>query len=901
MGEYYKSYKDKNYGDILKKYEFRQSKKSKSVYQESIQLILKNYISKFTPYDNILLYHDVGVGKTCSAITIAEGFKDYVTKMNKRILVLVKNQNIEKNFINELLSDCTMGYYSVISEEEQNKLRRFINKNYNILTYGTFVNRVLGAKVATTGAKKGYIRKESQNPITNLNNTIIIIDEVHNVTNNDTYKALYKVLSTSFNYRLVLLTATPMYDNPKEIVEISNLLNIKEPNNILPIRNALLDKKSKNPIMYTEDVDYLKLKTPITHITEYGSEQLINALKGKISYISANIETNPQKIEMGKPLLNKVGSKNVIYCEMSDYQYNIYKKALKLDLHETLQNGNNIEKILADENMNDNIDENPDTLKSSSLYKNCSDASTMSYPNDSFGAEGFNLLKDDKSILKLPELKKYSNKLATLLTNIQKSVGNIFIYSNYVSNGGINLVKEILLQNGYKRYSPKINQQNAFIIFDEQLQAEKRDKLRKIFNSKENKNGDIIKIILGSPIISEGITLKNVRQVHILEPTWNMSKTNQIIGRAVRNYSHKDLPDEDRNVEIYKYMSIYSKDPNGMFIDKEKYILSEEKDRSNKEVERLLKRISFDCFIHKERNDSYYKKFTDNSAECDYKECALECMIVPRGNPDELSKVTYDINIKNFEEYTINYIKNQIRDLFELYFIWKLDDIIDHIKTIDQTISLEVIYTSLDDIVTNKSIMLDKYGREGYIINKGEYYIFNPTNIDIDSSIYSKIFDFSIYTNNIPLVTYLEKTKGIKGTKESPQKKEKAGKLEKQTVELSKADIDFNNNIKKKYKIYGTYKNKENINDNKFRIVDTRLLTTEELEDQRKKITGKVCSSFANDELKNITIALGITNSDIKEILELKDKDDNFVDKIKNKEFCKLLNIYLQRKERILK
>jgi superfamily II DNA or RNA helicase len=740
------------------------------------------------------------------------------------------------------------------------------------------------------------VRKESQKPINNLNNTIIIIDEVHNVTNNDTYKALYKVLNTSFNYRLILLTATPMYDNPKEIIEISNLLNIKEPAKLLPIRNELLDKKSKNPIMYTEDVDYLKLKTPITHITEYGSERLINALRGKISYITANIETNPEKIEMGTPLLNKPGSKNVIYCEMSDYQYNIYKKALKLDLHETVSNGDdsNIEKILANENMDD-IEENPDTLKSSSLYKNCSDASTMSYPNELFGTEGFSLLENNKSILKLPELKKYSNKLATLLSNVQKSQGNIFIYSNYVSNGGVNLVKEILLQNGYKKYSPKINQQNAFIIFDEQLQAEKRDKLRKIFNSKENKNGDIIKIILGSPIISEGITLKNVRQVHILEPTWNMSKINQIIGRAVRNYSHKDLPKKDQNVEIYKYMSIYSKDPNGMFIDKEKYILSEEKDRSNKEIERILKQISFDCFIHKERNNSYYKKFTNDSAECDYKECALQCMIVPSGDPDELSKVTYDINIKNFEDYTINYVKNQIKDLFELYFIWKLDDIVDKIKSIDETISLEVIYTSLDDIVSNKSIILDRYGREGYMIHKGEFYIFNPTSIDIDSSIYSKIFDFSIYTNNIPLVTFLEKDKVTK--KKSPEKEE----IIKTVQKLSKEEIDFNNNIKKKYKIYGTYKNKENINDNKFRIVDTRSLTTEELEDQRKKITGKACSSFANDELKNITKALGITNNDIKDILEIKKTDDNLIDKIKNKEFCKLLNIYLQRNNQILK
>jgi hypothetical protein len=231
-----------------------------------------------------------------------------------------------------------------------------------------------------------------------------------------------------------------------------------------------------------------------------------------------------------------------------------------------------------------------------------------------------------------------------------------------------------------------------------------------------------------------------------------------------------------------------------------------------------------------------------------------------------------------------------------LYFIWKLDDIIDKIKLIDQTISLEVIYTSLDDIVNNKSIVLDKYGREGYIINKGDYYIFNPTNIDIDSSIYSKIFDFSIYTNNIPLLTYLEKDKQTR--KKSPEKIEK---IEKTVQKLTKEEIEFNNNIKKKYKIYGTYKNKENINDNKFRIVDTRSLTTEELEDQRKKITGKACSSFANEDLKNITNALGITDSDIKDILEIKKPGDNLIDKIRNKEFCKLLTVYLKKKDRILK
>ena len=71
-------------------------------------------------------------------------------------------------------------------------------------------------------------RKKPANVIENLNNTVIIVDEAHNVTNNDVYIALSKILKNSYNYRLVLLTATPMYDNPKEMIEMSNLLNILE-------------------------------------------------------------------------------------------------------------------------------------------------------------------------------------------------------------------------------------------------------------------------------------------------------------------------------------------------------------------------------------------------------------------------------------------------------------------------------------------------------------------------------------------------------------------------------------------------------------------------------------------------------------------------------------------------
>jgi len=119
--KYYPDYDDPDFNRILNKYEFHEQNKRKFVYQDPRQLMLRNLISKNTIYDNILLYWQVGTGKSCASITIAEGFKEYVNNMGRKIMVLVKNGNIEKNFKNELLSDCSNNAY--LSELQEQFLK----------------------------------------------------------------------------------------------------------------------------------------------------------------------------------------------------------------------------------------------------------------------------------------------------------------------------------------------------------------------------------------------------------------------------------------------------------------------------------------------------------------------------------------------------------------------------------------------------------------------------------------------------------------------------------------------------------------------------------------------------------------------------------------------------------
>ena len=219
--------------------------------------------------------------------------------MGRKIVVLVKNKNIQKNFMDELLSKCTNDEYlspderrlysgeiqyknsDIRRNEIVSKATKEINRYYQFITYGTFVNRVLGVKEFikdeygknTKRVKRidgEMVRKKPKDEIKNLSNSVIIVDEAHNITDNDIYKSLFKVVSKSYNTRLLLLTATPIYDNPTEIFELSNLININRPKLQFPTGNKLFNINLEDQDIYEDIPDIEEL--PIEIETEIETE-----------------------------------------------------------------------------------------------------------------------------------------------------------------------------------------------------------------------------------------------------------------------------------------------------------------------------------------------------------------------------------------------------------------------------------------------------------------------------------------------------------------------------------------------------------------------------------------------------------------------------------------------------
>ena len=246
---------------------------------------------------------------------------------------------------------------------------------------------------------------------------------------------------------------------------------------------------------------------------------------------------------------------------------------------------------------------------------------------------------EDYLIMNDPEkLLKYSPKYNEILNKISTLNGLAFVYTEYKTLEGIAILSIILKVNGYAEFKLKKMDNGNYTIDEKPEDKDKpkfafwagseaqSDLLRKIYNNefselptnlkeelikrkKDNLRGDVIKILLTTKTGAEGIDLKNVRQVHIVEPYWNPVRLQQVKGRAVRVGSHLELPEKDRNVDIYVYLSIIlpkdkktepiiDRDQNGTSSDQALYNLSDKKLKVMNELLKLVKEVSIDCSIN---------------------------------------------------------------------------------------------------------------------------------------------------------------------------------------------------------------------------------------------------------------------------------------------------------------
>ncbi len=553
----YPEISDKDFQEKIKKLfnEYKIKKKKQSLkdfcYPKKFtfqlpQLFVSEFLNPNTPYNGILIYHKIGAGKTCAGLQIAEKWKKY------KKIILVAPASLVGNFYKELRSECTGEEY--ITKEERQKLKDLspdskeayaiiaktkerIHKYYQLYSYHKYVELYNDKKI-------------------NLKNTLLIIDEVHNIVSEE--GTFYKTFMDSINkapkdLKIVIMSATPIFDKPEELGLTINLLR---PKNLLPEptefnRLFLSHENSENGIVY-------KLKN---------EDKLQKLLQGYISYYQ------------GAPAFAfpKTNIK-FVKCKMEKFQSDAYNSFIEQEKKGLFLQSRDILKLPSNFLLGGRI------------------LSNVAYPNRKIGEKGQESFEG--SYLSLKNLSKYSIKFYKILKRIERCPAPVFVYSNFKENGGIDDFVKVLEYHGYSNFLDNGRGKKRYAIWSGDESTKEKDLIREIINTKDNADGSKLKIILGSPAIKEGVSLLRIRQVHIIEPYWNMSRLEQVIGRAVRFCSHKDLPKDERLVNIYIYLSV---DKNAkqeeISIDQQILSLALRKKELTSQFENVLKKSAIDYYL----------------------------------------------------------------------------------------------------------------------------------------------------------------------------------------------------------------------------------------------------------------------------------------------------------------
>jgi hypothetical protein len=543
------------------------------------QQFVAKYINPRTNYDSLLIYHRIGAGKTCSAIQIGETWK------KKRTIHFVLPASLIGNFRNELRSKCTGNAY--ISDNDRkllnelqptdnryieiiDKSNKKIDKYYKIYSYNKFISL----------AKDDEIE---------LKNSVLIIDEIQNMISSKGtyYYTLSNLLESSpSDLKIVLLSATPMFDKPTEFALTFNLLR--------PKRSMETGKKFINRYIKST-VRNGKVRYDVQNMDEF--KELI---KGYVSYYKgAPSFTFPHM------------TVRYVECEMSKFQYSIYKKILKSD-----QNRSSItirdfdyDNYCVDDSDDDEYAMNVIDLPNN-FYIGTRYVSNVVFPNKKINKTGAKSLTYKKI---QNNLDKYSCKHAKMMISINRTKGKVFIYSGFKGYAGISVIAKVLRAYGYKDYAKYGTGKKRYAIWSGDVKLNMRDRIRDVYNKYDNLGGNKLRIIIGSPSIKEGVSLKAVRYVHVLEPYWNMSRLYQVFGRASRFCSHIDLEESDRNVKVYVYIA------KGYGI------------RCGKTVDQYIRDIAI-------KKDKLIKKF-----EIAIRESAVDCNLNANANENDIDGITCDI------------------------------------------------------------------------------------------------------------------------------------------------------------------------------------------------------------------------------------------------------------------
>ena len=656
------------------------------------QKFMGQLMNQNSNFNNVLIYHGLGSGKSCTSIVIGEALKN----VNNKTMIYAVPAPLVEQYYEEIRGEIRNGKFfscpsfclvmkdgeyerdfyvserqnsvlnakareiereeeklSSIPEENQREFaaqqnivklkkqqfdilqrsqRAKIVRTFEIISHQSFVEKLFKTDRSKNLVKSKYLENDS----TLFNkHSLLIIDEIQRLVSAG--GIFYKKLYTAIKYychpelKLALLSATPIYDNPYELALTMNLLRPRIP---FPIDKEIFYKTFIGKYIEGACIKSDNTKSWVSEDSCVINKELLSYLcSGYISYFKG-----------GNP--NAYPYKRVITLEhlFQPTHKTEYIQALRSDISKDKNFKSDkptsaYESLLLGNYETENDDNISGMYVTSQQYSNIylpkvGDTINRTLSEKKAALENFRKIIRSQNLSTrntneiVNYIKTFSSKFASIIELTLYSNGPVFIFSNWLKFG-VEPLGILLEACGMKPFGSSDTEKPKYFIWSSETKSQDKDGLlikraRNTFNSFENRDGSKLKVILGTRSVMEGVSFRNVKQVHITEPWWNESRIEQIMARASRFCSHSALAHEEQYVDIYRHYSVFSNDgeqdaealammteigkPNGwkdyesLGIDQKMISSSIKKYSINTDLNNILKSSAIDSNINKNGN-----------------------------------------------------------------------------------------------------------------------------------------------------------------------------------------------------------------------------------------------------------------------------------------------------------
>jgi len=755
----------------------------------AVQRFVGRFMSPECPYTSALLYHGVGVGKTCAAVTIAES---HLRMFPRRSVFIIAPRTIQSGFRRTIFDDealqipeeganqakgCTGNSYlkrtGMEYERDRStiarKVTQSINSRYKIMGYLQFHRYI---EDIIRQAPKGPDGEMNELAVTDLlrrefSGRLVIIDEAHNLR--DTPKetpqenidsppesdltetqagkrltpSLHHLLTASEGLKLVLLTGTPMYNSHVEIVFLINLLLQNE-------KKASISEKD--------------IFGPDGFITREGRERLGLYASRYVSFMRGeNPLTFPVRLRPLRLTLDEWPTVDILGKDITEKACADMVKLPFVPVQfegEALGNYTRISEEAIGKGLTlPSLDEM--AQRGNWIFPEGSFDSSFEDKGSSYKAVG------DASWLLEINLKESSPKAALTIQRAATCNGIVFVYSRFIKSGATPLAlaleangytpwnRDRLLVDGIQddkgRQCAVCNQRERshkghrfvpakYILVTGQGNLSPNNALAiQAARAKTNMNGGEIKIIIGSQVASEGVDFRFVREIYVFDSWFHLNKMEQVLGRGIRTCSHAALPKDQRNCTIHLLINTFDgniKETADMYM----YRTALLKAAKTGMVTRTLKEYAVDCNLNRDaivisglslriQKDSQGHERKDvNLNDTPFTNICdwIETCDYVCKIPAKLNADTDDVS--TYDEYAAKWHESQLKSAIKKMFV-ETGQPMFTLETIMENFSAvpqRAISSLLMEIVGNQSFILEIRGQPGYIVYRNGYYLFQP-------------------------------------------------------------------------------------------------------------------------------------------------------------------------------